>query len=158
MKRIVLFFLMLFTSVILKAQFVIDWQQCYGGENNDEAHGIVQVGDGFLVSGTSRSPNSGMVDCDFGNYDNGAWLIKIDDDANLLWGNCSRYGCMAFDRKLPGRYIYLLGPTNFSSTGKTGLGITRMDENGNTIWGRVVGNEDRDFWYSLGGIALVTAV
>lgn len=153
MRKVVLISLMLFTSVILKAQFVIDWQQCYGGENNDKASGILQVDDGFLIVGASESPNSGMVDCDFGNYDNGAWLIKIDDDANLLWGNCSRYGCMAFDRKLPGRYIYLLGPTNFSSTGKTGLGITRMDENGNTIWGRVVGNEDRDFWYCMGGIA-----
>ncbi len=82
-------------------------------------------------------------------------LIKLAKDVNVKVqvGDCSRHGCMAFDRKLPGKYFYLLGGSDFPTTGKTGLGITRIDENGNAIWERIVGNEDRDFWYMISGIA-----
>ena len=82
-------------------------------------------------------------------------LIKLAKDVNVKVqvGDCSRHGCMAFDRKLPGNYFYLLGGRDFPTTGKTGLGITRIDENGNAIWERIVGNEDRDFWYMISGIA-----
>lgn len=153
MRKVGLISLMLFTSVILKAQFVIDWQQCYGGENNDEAHGIVQVGDGFLVSGTSRSPNSGMVDCDFGNYTGGAWLIKINNNTDLKWSTCytsSVYGINRYTNDSP---IYTFGGGAFPETGKTGLGIRRIDESGNTIWERIVGALDHDFNHGVGALA-----
>lgn len=83
MRRTVLLLAVLVSSLFLNAQFVIDWQQCYGGENNDEAYGIIEMDDGFLVSGISKSPNSGMVDCDFGNYVGGGWLIK--STKTMIW-------------------------------------------------------------------------
>lgn len=83
MRRTVLLLAVLASSLFLNAQFVIDWQQCYGGENNDEAYGIIEMDDGFLVSGISRSPNSGMVECDFGNYVGGGWLIK--STKTMIW-------------------------------------------------------------------------
>ena len=152
MKRTLIILLSLVSPFLLNAQIVIDWQQCYGGENNDKAEGIVEVEDGFLVCGTSKSPNSGLVECDFGNYSGGAWLIKINQVGDLIWNTC-------FDRcakyvKSNGN-IYLVGGGPFFETNKLGLGIRRIDKNGNTIWVRLVGNENYDFTYGADAVATV---
>ena len=153
MRRTVLLLAVLASSLFLNAQFVIDWQQCYGGENNDKAYGIIEMDDGFLVSGISRSPNSGMVECDFGNYVGGGWLIKINQNHDLEWGKCYTTSSIQIYRYASDSPIYTVGGGLFPETGKSGLGIRRIDENGNTIWERVVGNPNYDFTYGVGAIA-----
>ncbi len=153
MRRTVLLLAVLVSSFFLNAQFVIDWQQCYGGEDSDRAYGIIEVDDGFLVSGLSKSPNSGMVDCDFGNYVGGGWLIKINQNHDLEWGRCYATSSREIVRYASGSPVYTIGGGFFPETGKTGLGIRRIDEDGNTIWERVVGDPNYDFTYNYGGIA-----
>lgn len=136
MKRIVFIFIMFFSSFFLNAQYVIDWQQCYGGGGGDKAYGIVETNDGFLVSGRSTFGYSGMVECGFGNYLEGVWLIKINGKGDLEWNTCFEDDKVWIDRNAIDGSFFLFGNSPNPETGNWCLGIRRIDEDGNTIWNR----------------------
>ena len=138
MKRTVLLLAVLANSLFLNAQFVIDWQQCYGGYNSDKAFGIVEANDGFLVSGLCEFGYSGMIECGFGNgyYIQGGWLIKINRNGDLKWSTCFD-DKLWIDRNAIDGPIYLFGGRRHNpETGNACIGLTRIDEDGNTIWNR----------------------
>lgn len=69
------------------------WAKNYGGSNIDIAYNITPTSDGnYLIIGDSRSGDQD-VSQNYGNAD--AWLIKIDNNGNLLWEKS--YGGSQFD-------------------------------------------------------------
>jgi hypothetical protein len=51
------------------------WDKTFGGSENDEAHSIIQTGDGgYVVAGWTKSKGAGNSD---------VWIIKLDENGNL---------------------------------------------------------------------------
>ena len=60
----------------------IVWSKNFGGSNFDYATAINATSDGFVVSGYSRSSDNQLTS----NYgDNDFWVIKINNQGNLIW-------------------------------------------------------------------------
>lgn len=63
------------------------WEKYYGGDRDETAYHIIKAAEGgYLVSGTTFSSNGNVS----GNHDasgntSDAWLIKIDDNGQLIW-------------------------------------------------------------------------
>lgn len=62
------------------------WQKNYGGPGLESARTVRACsGGGYMIGGTANS-NSGDVFGNHGSWD--AWIIKLDEDGNLLWQKC----------------------------------------------------------------------
>jgi hypothetical protein len=64
------------------------WEKSYGGSNQESASSIHATPDGnYLITATTTS-NDGDVSGYHGNNAFDAWVLKIDPQGNILWGNC----------------------------------------------------------------------
>lgn len=62
---------------------VLLWEKTFGGSHFDAARSVTKTQDGgFVICGSSRSAN-GNLSTNHGQND--AWVIKIDNNANLEW-------------------------------------------------------------------------
>jgi len=78
-----------FWLVKLNASGVLQWNQTYGGEQDDEGKSVIQTDDGgFILAGRTRSYGAGEWD---------AWLVKTD-----TWG-------VAPDIYIPQRDWFVIG-------------------------------------------------
>lgn len=88
----------IYTEVVLfKLDSVanIEWQQCYGGGDDEWIDNIVETEDGFLLAGTTFSGDGDLAGSGYhlgydnnGNHTSDIWLIKIDFTGNILWSKC----------------------------------------------------------------------
>ena len=153
-KRIFLLFTFCFLLFTLLAQnnMQIQWQSCFGGSKNDEATGIVQTDNGYLIIGTTRS-NDGNVSNFHGIYD--IWVVSIDSLGNLLWEKT--YGGSNIEiasNIINGSdgYYYFSGWT-FSNDGDVQSGnhggydrwIVKIDSEGNIIWEQCYGGSMTEY-------------
>lgn len=59
------------------------WEKTFGGSSFDTGRSVSKTQDnGFIISGSSRSTNGDLLN---NSGQNDAWIIKIDDNANLKW-------------------------------------------------------------------------
>ncbi len=59
------------------------WERTYGGTQFDAAQAVVQSSDGgFFVVGNSKSSD---LDANFNSGENDIWVIKTDQEGNLVW-------------------------------------------------------------------------
>ncbi len=64
---------------------LLEWQQCFGGTNDDEAYKIIENGDGsFMIGGKTKS-NDGLVTGAHGENHYDWWIIKITPDGNTIY-------------------------------------------------------------------------
>jgi len=71
----------------------LEWQNSYGGSNNDAARSIEQTSDGgFIVAGYSDS-NDGDLETNYGDID--YWVVKLSADG--LLENQRNYGGSGYD-------------------------------------------------------------
>ncbi|MCB0598935.1 MAG: gliding motility-associated C-terminal domain-containing protein [Lewinellaceae bacterium] len=72
-----------FLLLKLTADGTLQWARSYGGQGADFAWDALQTGDGgFLIAGMADEAG-GDVTANLGQTD--AWLIKVDENGNLLW-------------------------------------------------------------------------
>ena len=140
MKKITLLFSTIFIHLITYSQFTIDWQQSYGGMENEEAWDIVQTSEGFFLGGTTFSMD-GQITC---NTENGSyWMLHIDETGNILWQRCYEDIDAMRLLKAPGNnnHYYMIGeaarPNNLSGCN---LFVARFNEEGNFIWQNRLGS------------------
>lgn len=62
----------------------IEWENNYGGSDEDIAFSILQTDGGYIIAGQTKS-NDGDVFGNFGSVD--IWVLKIDLLGNILWEN-----------------------------------------------------------------------
>lgn len=61
----------------------LQWQESYGGSNQDDAQSVQQTADGgYIIAGFSSS-NDGDVSGNHGNAD--YWVVKVDASGNIQW-------------------------------------------------------------------------
>jgi hypothetical protein len=73
--------------VKLSSTGVIEWQKSLRGTHQDMASSIIQTTDGgYIVSGSTLSPNDGDVTGNHGNYD--YWIVKLSSTGTIEWQKC----------------------------------------------------------------------
>ncbi len=150
------FFLLIMTSltfnISISQEWQIDWQQCFGGTENDYATDIVEKDSIYLIIGVSKSPDG---DVSFNHGGDDGWLVQTDMQGNLLWektyGGSSGDGFFNILESANG-YYYLVGGSNSNDGDITNdpypntmdFWIVKIDSSGNIIWERIVGGNAGD--------------
>lgn len=115
------------------------WEKKYGGSGVEHGFTIERVADGnYIISGRSTSPGFGGED---------AYLIKIDENGNLLWEK--RYGGSSDDR-IEAAYetadggIIMVGNTVSPPSTSVDVFLIKADANGNQLWTKTFGGAGYD--------------
>jgi len=121
------------------------WNKTWGRTDSDIAQAGLQTNDGgFVLAGQGRWPST--WDADF-------WLIKTYNNGNEQWNK--RYGISVLDETAfsvqqtsDGGYT-MAG--NAASYGNEDIDVMviKTDSNGNEVWSKTFGGEDRDRGWSL---------
>ncbi len=73
--------------VKLDSQGVIQWENSYGGSDNEVANSIIQTRDsGYVIGGYTGSNDDEVIGI-HSMYDD-YWLVKINDSGVFQWGKC----------------------------------------------------------------------
>jgi hypothetical protein len=115
------------------------WSRTYGGSRMDEGYSVCQTKDrGYIIAGRTDS---------FGKGKDDVYLIKTDDNGNMLWTRT--FGGSRMDQGYSVRqttdagYI-IAGRTDSFGKGKTDVYLIKTDDNGNMVWSRTFGGKSRD--------------
>jgi len=149
MKKLVLLIILSIAHIYLYSQtYQIEWQGCFGGSDMDVAKDIIEITNGYLIAGASKSDDGDINSGNHGAVD--AWLVKLDKQGNLVWEKCyggtnSEFFTRIFQAN-EGNFL-LLGDSD-SSDGdisndpypeSTDFWIVKIDSLGNILWDRIVG-------------------
>jgi hypothetical protein len=124
---------------------VINWQQCYGGSDDDIGTRIAKAKDGYYLFGTTISLD-GQVTGNHGISD--YWVIKTDTMGNLLWSKT--YGGSSYDElkqvKPTADGGFILFGESFSTDGDVqgnhggfDYWVVKIDSLGNLLWQKCLG-------------------
>lgn len=134
----------------------LEWEQNYGGENEDRAETIRQTTDGgYIIAGHSFSNtdnvsgNNGLVDC---------WIIKINATGNIVWEK--NYGGSGRDRAYDVQQTtdggYIVAGLSVSNDGDVGANngeedfwILKLSPSGNLQWEKNFGGSSDDWANSV---------
>jgi hypothetical protein len=150
MKKHLFLLIMLLVQIVSFCQYRIDWQNCYGTDEDDNVTAITETDDGFIVTGWySVDP--------YYRITNGVTL-RIDGDGDTIWRKIKQtsqdYGVYCIDRLSDGDYIMVYQDLLLYPNAHYGnIGFRRIDEDGNTIWEKAYGNEMGMVNGTLGGCA-----
>jgi len=102
-----------------------EWNQTYGGNNNDWAYSIQETSDGgYIISGDTSSIGAGYED---------AWLIKTDNNGNEEWnqiyGGWNRDVAFSVKQTDDGGFV-LAGETSSFGTGGNDCWLIKTNEYG----------------------------
>jgi hypothetical protein len=132
----------------------MQWNQTYGGTNNDAAFALVQTGDGgYALAGGTWSFGAGSHD---------SWLIKTDADGTMMWnrtyGGTNDDFARALVQTWDGGYA-LAGRTESFGAGLYDFWLVKTDSAGNMMWNKTYGGTSNEWAYDLvqtsdGGYAL----
>ena len=130
------FFLLLLCSNNLLSQFL-------GGLKNDRGVAFCQYGDGFVLSGSTRSFGAGSEDM---------WMIKVDanmeDVFHREWGTY-HYDLAADIIATSDNHFLVCGYSWDAPGGRTSIVLAKYDESGNMVWVSYFGGNHNDYVYSL---------
>lgn len=109
----------------------IDWENTFGGSQNDEATSIDQTADnGYIILGFSRSNDGDISESIIPNSEKDYWLLKLDENGNLNWekslGGWGDDDAFCVKQTTDGGYI-LAGTTT-----STNIDIDPDDRNGSS--------------------------
>ncbi len=71
--------------VKLDSNLNIEWNQCYGGSDNDGVTALIEVSDGYVFGGYAGS-NDGDISGWHGEGD--IWIVKVDYNGDIVWQKC----------------------------------------------------------------------
>lgn len=137
-----------------------EWQQCYGGSDNDFVLGLLELNDGYLLSCMGQSNDGDLVGSGW-HGDHDIWVIRTDLFGNIIWQKC--YGGSEYDdarnifQTVDGNFV-LFGRTrsfdgdvvgNHSLTNlRSTIWVICIDPSGELLWQQCIGgiaNEDLEF-------------
>ncbi|MEW5851479.1 MAG: hypothetical protein AB2A00_22005, partial [Myxococcota bacterium] len=131
------------------------WSKLYGGQNDDDPQGYIQLPDGtFMFTGETRG---------FGNTGDGndVWVLKTDVEGNMLW--LKRYGKDKGDDPSAiawtGSYVVIAGRTASWTHGGLDAFALKIDTEGALLGIDIYGGASDDFAFAVtptweGGFAL----
>jgi len=131
------------------------WEKNFGGTQIDEAQDIIKTTDNnFIIVGNTRSDD---IDVSANNGDSDVWIIKINENGDLLWEKT--IGGASFDTAnsiSKSNIGYIISGSSRSENGfiTTNNGqndalVANIDETGNLLWLKTVGGSEFDFAYDV---------
>ncbi|WP_190810519.1 hypothetical protein [Flagellimonas sp. S3867] len=130
------------------------WQKSFGGTGIDKAYDIAKTGDNaYVVTGNTFSTDT---DISKNNGESDVWLIKIDDNGNLVWEKS--FGGTAFDAArglspttdggfvIAGNSKSIDGDTT-ENMGENDLWIIKTDAQGNIEYQKTFGGSGLDYGF-----------
>ncbi len=135
------------------------WDKRYGGIEDEIAYSIIESGDGnYLISGTTRSSNGGMI-TQTSRGDQDFWVLKIDPSGNKIWDK--RYGSPGSTDMAESPYLQLTSGGGFiiagTSDGEVGyeksaprkgvvdFWVLKCDSLGTKLWDRTFGGDKNEY-------------
>jgi len=73
---------LILSGIAASGQLQIDWQQSFGGTEDDDSRAMLKLADGYLIIGSTPSAD-GPVSFNHGSYD--IWLIRVDSLGATRW-------------------------------------------------------------------------
>ena len=145
-----------FWIVKLNSHRRILWKKTLGGSWFEIAYSVASFYDGGVVVAGYTESNDGDVRGNHGGRD--FWVVRLDEDGRVLWSKTlgGSYDESAFSvAPLPEEGLVVAGysESNDGDVGENHGGkdfwIVRLDEDGNFVWGRVLGGSGDDWANSL---------
>ncbi|WP_294207377.1 T9SS C-terminal target domain-containing protein [uncultured Chryseobacterium sp.] len=141
--------------VKLNATGALEWQKTLGGSGNDEAHSIIQTGDGgYGMVGRTQS-NNGDVSGNHGGFD--IWVAKLNATGALEWqktlGGSNNDDGRSIIRTVDGGYI-MIGSTQSNDGDVSGnhggfdIWVAKLNATGALEWQKTVGGTGYDEAYA----------
>ncbi|MEK6152754.1 hypothetical protein WIW50_05820 [Flavobacteriaceae bacterium 3-367] len=130
------------------------WERSFGGSGIDKSYGIARTSDNaYVITGNTFSTDT---DISKNNGESDVWLIKVDDNGNLIWERT--YGGTLFDAA---RKVRALADGGFlvsgnskstdlnatSNAGENDLWVIRTDSEGNLTWQHSYGGSGLDYGF-----------
>ncbi len=131
------------------------WDKRYGGDTTDRCYKAIQNTEGYLLIGASLSGKTGdKTDANKGGFD--FWLVQIAPDGTKRWektyggsGDDQPFNAIVTDNG--NSYIIVghsdspvSGDKTMPSQGANDIWLLKIDKNGNKIWDKSFGGDDRD--------------
>jgi hypothetical protein len=147
------------TSHSIRAQ-QIEWDKTFGGDWRETIAEIKQTSDGgYILGGSSWSGVSGDKS-EESRGESDYWIVKLDAGGNKIWdrtfGGADTDILTTIHQTTDGGYI--VGGTSWSGSGgdkthanmgDTDFWVLKLDADGNKLWDRTYGGDNRDFLYAL---------
>jgi len=113
------------------------WGGFYGGEDEDNAHAVISVSDGYVMAGKTES---------YGNGDFDSYIVKLDKMGKKIW--YAAYGgkdddCAADVMATEDGYLMVGTTENFDNNYKD-VYVVKTDKKGNKLWQRTYGGSRDD--------------
>lgn len=144
MRVLILFSLLITTSLFAQQAADTLWTKTYGGSGNDEALSVCQTDDGgFIIVGTTASFDAGVSDI---------WLIKTNESGEEEWNRT--FGGDGEDRGTCGQqttdggYI-IAGTTQSNAAGVSNIWLIKTDAGGDELWSNTFGGNADDLASSV---------
>jgi hypothetical protein len=161
MRIIAMILLMAIQLSTFGQDFVLEWQNCFGGSESDEAgrfdDAIVKLTDGYLIVSETKSYDGDVQSNYFERHN--IWIFKTDFFGNLVWEKTiggSDGSSVYTISKYNDTVFYLFGVTGSTDgdvqSGNQGLGdnwIVKLNEEGDILWEKTFGGDLNDKYGSL---------
>lgn len=135
-----IFIIISYTTVL--SQYVKNWEKKYGSSSNDRGNCIYATSDGnLLIAGTE----TGEKNTDFS-------IFKTTNNGNIIWKK--RFGGESYEEcrsviETSEKNIVVVGSTNSKGKGQKDWYILYLNQNGNLIWEKNLGDVNNDEAYSV---------
>lgn len=134
----------------------IQWQKCFGGSDNDEAHSVIQTADGGYITAGSTASNNGDVTGFHGYFD--YWVVKLDSSGAIQWqkslGGTGDDEAASIIQCMDGGYVvagftYSNDGDVMGNHGASDYWIVKLDSYGNIQWQKSLGGSTYDMANSI---------
>ena len=114
------------------------WNKTYGGNDDDAFFDILEIKDGYLITGGTQS---------FGTPFGNVWLIKVDKEGNEIWNKT--YGGKKHEigyciKDTTNGYV-IAGITSSFGNGGYDAWLIKVDKEGNEIWNKTYGGKEEEY-------------
>jgi hypothetical protein len=120
-----------------------EWNQTFGGSDEDHGNSVVQTSDGgYIIAASTQSYGAGSSDI---------WLIKTDASGNEQWSEL--FGGSEWDfghsvAQISGGGYIIGGYTESYGAGNGDVWLIKTDASGNEQWNETFGGSSYDYGYS----------
>jgi hypothetical protein len=121
------------------------WTKKFGGINDDLGYWLDKTQDnGFIICGATMTTGEGGYD---------AYLIKTDENGNLLWektyGGLDNEFANSVYPTSDGGYVIVGSTESYTTGGSYDVYLIKTDSQGNQIWHKTFGGINADYGYSV---------